>query len=200
MSNALELRSAKTGAVLSSVPAGTARTGKIAYAPNGLILGSCLPQGEPAQTRNAWSIKNGKLVAETKAFENRVAGKDDNLTTNAIAISRDGKYGAFTLPWRQWQLWDLEKRAAVEATPTSYCGSIRDIYDFEFSFDGKYVAAGSADGTARVWEVTTGRQLLILDADVGYVSDVALQPNGQLITANSDGMVHVWDVPKHLAR
>lgn len=199
LSNSLELRDAKTGKVLSSMPAGTARTGKLAYAQNGLILASCLPQGEPVQARNAWSINNGELVAETKAFEDRTDDQSVKLTTKAIAISRDGKVAAFTTPWGQWKLWDLEKRSAVEARPTSYCGSLREVTDFEFSFDGKHIAAGSADGTARVWEVATGRQLLILDADVSTISDIAFQPNGQLITADSDGIVRVWNVPKHLA-
>ena len=87
----------------------------------------------------------------------------------------------------------------VESTLTSYRGCLRDVYDFAFSFDGKYVAAGTSDGTARVWDVATGRQLLILDADVAYITDIEFQASGQLITANSDGTVHVWNVPKHLA-
>jgi len=199
LSNTLDLRDAKTGKVLSSLPARTAKTGKIAYAQNGLILGSCIANDGRVHDKNAWSIKADKLVAEPQAFEDSAEYQSFKVNTYAIGISRDGKFGTSNTPRGQWQLWNLEKRSVVESTLTSYRGCLRDVYDFAFSFDGKYVAAGTADGTARVWDVDTGRQLLILDADVAYITDIEFQPSGQLITANSDGTVHVWNVPKHLA-
>lgn len=56
-----------------------------------------------------------------------------------------------------------------------------------FSPDGKVLATGSWDGTARVWDTATGSELMRLP-HIGRVYDVAFSPDGRWrATASTDG-------------
>ena len=192
----LQLRDANSGKLLSSVPAKTAKSGQIAYAQNGLIVGSSVPS-DGELSRNAWTIEGDKLVSDPLAFGENPNEEIYLKATRAIAISRDGKLAATHAIWGI-RRWDLEKRVALDGKYGRYWASSLPVNDIEFSFDGKYIAAGCNDGTARVWDVATAKQLLVFDADVNNIADIAFQSDGRLVTANGDGTVHVWDVPKHL--
>ena len=63
-----------------------------------------------------------------------------------------------------------------------------------FSPDGKTVVTGGEDGTARLWDAATGRELHSLTRHRRPVEDAAFSPDGkQIATAGRDGTVRVWD-------
>ncbi|HEY2304898.1 MAG TPA: helix-turn-helix domain-containing protein, partial [Streptosporangiaceae bacterium] len=67
-----------------------------------------------------------------------------------------------------------------------------------FSRDGTTLATGSADGTVRVWDVATHRQITALTGPAGPVKAVAFSPHGTtLATGSADGTVRLWDVATH---
>jgi WD40 repeat protein len=90
----------------------------------------------------------------------------------------------------------MNKKKAVGG---KWCGHTDSVADLRFSPDGKWLASASGDGTARLWEVPSGRHALVLDADVAGVSSVDFTPDGHLVTANGDGTVHLWDLPRRRA-
>jgi WD40 repeat protein len=58
------------------------------------------------------------------------------------------------------------------------------VADVAFSPDGGKIATGSRDGSARVWETGTGRELLRVEHH-SSVMGVAFSPNGELIASVS---------------
>jgi dipeptidyl aminopeptidase/acylaminoacyl peptidase len=64
-----------------------------------------------------------------------------------------------------------------------------------WSPDGQHLATASADGTARIWEVASGRLLTTLEGHQRAVQAVAFSPDGQrLVTASADGTARIWEV------
>jgi FOG: WD40 repeat len=76
------------------------------------------------------------------------------------------------------------------------------VFDVAFSPDGRYVVSGSGDGTARVWEADTGREVARMTHD-DWVSAVAFSPDGRYVVSGSgDGTARVWeaDTGREVAR
>ena len=63
-----------------------------------------------------------------------------------------------------------------------------------FSPTGRSVAVASSDGTARLWDVETGRPIGEPLAHRGRVDCLAFNPDGTIVaTGSPDGTVRLWD-------
>ncbi len=82
-----------------------------------------------------------------------------------------------------------------------YVGHTDPVTDLALTADGKSLVTGSADGTVRVWEVGTGKQLRLFqghaaekNTDSG-VTAVAVRRDGrQAASAGTDGSIRLWDL------
>ena len=64
-----------------------------------------------------------------------------------------------------------------------------------FSPDGQTALTGSADGTARLWDVKTGQPPDAALKHDGSVFAVAFSPDGQTaLTGSADKTARLWDV------
>jgi len=78
-----------------------------------------------------------------------------------------------------------ERSSVLPERPMSVCASR----------DGRFVASGSASGTASVWEASTGRLLARFRAHFKGVTAMMFTPCGSaLVTGGEDGAVHAWRV------
>lgn len=60
--------------------------------------------------------------------------------------------------------------------------------------DGERVASASEDGTVRIWEASTGRNLLTFKGHADQVWSLAIAPDGRSVASgSSDSSVKVWD-------
>ena len=68
------------------------------------------------------------------------------------------------------------------------------VWSAVFSPDGTRIATASSDGTARIWNATTGKELLTVNPSTGILWDAVLSPNGKLLaTAGEDNVARIWN-------
>ncbi len=68
------------------------------------------------------------------------------------------------------------------------------FFDVAFRADGQQLAAGGADGSLRVFEVGTGKQIINIESHADWVTDVCFSPDGKTIaTASRDKTAKVFD-------
>lgn len=63
---------------------------------------------------------------------------------------------------------------------------------------GQQLVSSSLDGTARLWDVATGKELMVFRAHEGGIRSVAVSPDGKtLATAGGgDNTVRFWKIPQ----
>ena len=75
------------------------------------------------------------------------------------------------------------------------------VWGIDISPDGKRLATASSnedsfnpEGTAAVWDISTGEQLLSLQGHGNWITDINFSPDGsKLVTASTDGIAIIWD-------
>ncbi len=73
-------------------------------------------------------------------------------------------------------------------------GHNRAVNSVAFSPDGKELASGSNDGTAKLWNVATGKERATLKGHRGGVHCVAFSPDGRTVASGgNDKTVRLWD-------
>jgi WD40 repeat protein len=119
-------------------------------------------------------------------------GIEDQLAD--VVVSPDGTRLACALPvdgWKRVRIFD-----AASGLETAKCdGHSGHINSLAFSPDSKWLATGSEDWTARVWDATTGEPRgLPCRGHSSTVTSVAFRHDGErLVTGSSDKTVRQWD-------
>jgi len=107
---------------------------------------------------------------------------------NAVAFSPDGVRVATANDDRA-RVWD-----AATGAPVKTMDGATQFLHVAWSADGRRLAGAGLDKTARIWDPSTGRQLVVLQGHSAQVTSVAFHPDGVLIaTTSSDETARVWN-------
>jgi WD40 repeat protein len=164
----------------------------IAFSPHGGVLAGETPKGH----LKLWSSTTFQAVATLSEKSNSLC----------LAFSSDGKtLAAGDTPALGISLWDVMNRKLLHRLE----GHEAMVTSVSFSPDGKVLASGSADGTIRLWQVTTGKNLGVwegpatVERRATWIFSVAFSPDGKLLAtgsakrtqfrAHDAGIIKIWD-------
>ena len=146
------------------------------------------------------ALENAEVsrLADISAFETERGQLDSALRISLLAVQRaDGRdinrqtqsLAAAQLAGTLW----LSRWRLVLA------GHTGTLSDAEYSPDGSRIVTASNDGTVRIWDATTGRQITLLNAHTNWghsfwVTSAAYSPDGtRIVSASTDQAARVWD-------
>jgi WD40 repeat protein len=153
----------------------------LAFSPNGKTV---LTAGR--STAQLWDAATGKPTGGP--FEHGNGVTDECL---AAAFSPDGNT-VLTGRYGSADLWDTKTRKLVRSLASGAPGF--DVRAVAFAQHGKSVATGSDDGTARLWDPTTGNPIGAPMVHQAGVTAVVFSPDGKLVvTGSSDRSARLWD-------
>jgi WD40 repeat protein len=153
----------------------------VAFAPNGRLLAS----GGLDNRVILWDAVHGKYLTDipslgTTSVRSVAFGPDSDL----VASAGDGE-APVAIP-----LWSTASRKEIGRLPGH--GDVRQIV---FSPDGRWLASGSYDQTAMLWDIKRLRPAsLPLTGHAGTIFGVAFSHDGKtLATASYDQTIALWD-------
>ncbi len=96
-------------------------------------------------------------------------------------------------------VWDISSRpgsAKISNKPLFTIDHPGIVFSIAFDKGGAKLATGIQDGTARIWNAVTGKEIQILRGHRDAVSSVAFDPSGKfLATGSLDSTAKVWELP-----
>jgi len=154
---------------------------RLAFAPDGRSLASAT--GTIADPRIImWNLATGQPERHITV----------GSAPQAIAYSPDSRLVATACPHEKViRIWDAASAAPVRVI-AGHSLSTRAV---AFSPDGTLLATGAGDGTACIWSVASGRELLRLDSEADLIHNVAFLSDGKTVAATAnDGDIRLWDI------
>jgi WD40 repeat protein len=165
----------RTRKVIATLPCGYGRVYQVAYNRDGKRLVSA-----GSSTLKLW---------DTHTFQELRGGSGG--ATHQVTYSPNGERlalisgGANTL---------LQIDSSTFETPANLDLRVSGVNSVVYSPDGKRLASAGVDGTVRLCDALTGKELVMLAGHQGEVHQVRYSPNGRrLASAGADGTVKLWD-------
>ncbi|MGE0128730.1 MAG: protein kinase [Blastocatellales bacterium] len=179
----VKLWRAATGQETATLKGHLSNVYSIAFAPDGRRLVT----GAADRTVKLWDVEAASELDVITDVGGKVA---------RAAISPDSQKIVATGGWEgKPMLWDANPRRGGLAPGISLGNSTEMYTSVDYSLDGKKIATGNKDKTAKLWDAVTGRELNVFSGHADDVNAVAISPDGQrLATGSVDKTIKLWDV------
>lgn len=161
----------------------------ISYSPDGKKTVS----GSFDRTVRVWDVQTGREIC-------CLSGHQDRVTT--VAFSPDGKQVASGSRDNSVRIWSLERREELFCFRIPEEQESHEVYGFQHyvmsitysPVDGCKIVSGNRDGTVRVFDMETKRQILCIRAHKHFINHVAYSADGSRIVSDSyDNSIKIWD-------
>jgi WD40 repeat protein/serine/threonine protein kinase len=172
----IKLWDANTGRLTAAV----AHPGDVfagAWSPDDTLLASGHSDGTVTISGPQAGAKLVTLRGHAGSISNLAWGPDS--TRLAVASRNDFAVG----------IWDVASEKMV-------LGPLRhshEITSLAWEPDGQRLATGSADETAKIWNMTTGREAVTLRGHRERITSLAWGPGGRLASGCADGSLKIWN-------
>ena len=184
---------AANGNELFTLKGHSGQVDSVAFSPDG----QWIVTGSQDATAKLWEAAKGKELLTLKGHSNDIF---------SVAFSSDGQRivtGSWDGTAKVWEaasgreLLTLNRHGneitSAVSSPDAKGGSAR-VFSAAFSPDGKRIVTGSTQGTAKVWDASSGRELLTLKGHSSVIYSVAFSPDGQrIVTGSADQTAKVWE-------
>ena len=171
----------------------------VQFSPNG----ACLATISADRTTKLWDAATGQLLLNLPGLGDWGTGVAFNPADKPTPAAPGQAADTFDNPYRCGQTLAASGRDGVlriwNIGPNHegrlFVGHGGAVESAVFSPDGRHVATGSDDGTARMWDAATGRQELALPEHTARINSVAFSPpDGKVLAAASwDGTADLYD-------
>jgi WD40 repeat protein len=174
----LTVWNAQNGKILFERKAHQPEVGIVAFSPDGKEVAT----GGSDRTIKLWSVPSGSMRLSIPVEDDFIWG---------IAYPPDGKSIAAVGLTGMVQLYDLKTGKML----ASWDAGLGELSAVAFSPNGSKLAVVSNQvSDAKVWEVATRKELLVLKGHTDINWGVEFSPDGtRVITSGSDGTARVWD-------
>ncbi|MCL9794591.1 pentapeptide repeat-containing protein, partial [Frankia sp. AgKG'84/4] len=93
-----------------------------------------------------------------------------------------------------WLLAPASRTLTTHARLSTFAGHTETVTGGAWSPDGTHILTTSNDGTARIWNATTGEHHLTLTGHTNPVTGGAWSPDGtHILTTSNDGTARIWN-------
>jgi WD40 repeat protein len=152
--------------------------------------GRRIATGSFDQTARIWEADSGVLSQTIPA----------GFPVVSLAFSPDGSQLLTPGPDHTACVWPLAPPHAQPRVASAGNGEVlrlrghdRAVMTVAWSSDNRFIATGSKDSTARIWDARTGKELRSLAGHTGWIRSLAIAPDGKLlVTGSDDRTVRMW--------
>ena len=146
-------------------------------------------------TWQSYDVSRREMVMFTSLATQAV--KDDRYD-RAMRYALQAYPARGSLPWFTPFSSELEGRLAGSAQSSRlnrvFKGHSDAVNVVEFSPDGKRLLTASTDATARIWDLDSGREIVVMKGHKRGILTAVLSPDGtRVVTASNDSTARIWD-------